>query len=102
MREITTRNLVTVDKPLTKDFLRGMSGRDFGHGKRPCKVIISKNTFNIILRRVPAERHVYFGYKAVKLIYAYYKYSAGSLKQGWERYLPEEELPIKEDDETFL
>ena len=92
--------VVTVDKPLTKDFLRGMSGGVpiLGTVTRPCKVnYISKNTFNIILtqglNRQIRRMCEYFGYKVVKLKRVrIMNIQLGSLKTGQWRYLTEEEL----------
>ena len=69
--------LVTVDKPITESFLRGMAGgvplRELGVTTRKCRVErVGKREFRIILtqglNRQIRRMCEYFGYRVVKLV----------------------------------
>lgn len=92
--------VVTVDHPLTKAFLRGMSSGVpiLDTVTRPCKVTyVRNNTFRIILtqglNRQIRRMCEYFGYKVVKLKRVrIMNIQLGDLKTGQWRYLTEKEL----------
>lgn len=92
--------IVTVDKPITNDFIDGMSKgvRILGTITRKCRVDkISKNTFRIILtegmnRQIRRMCEV-FGYTVVKLKRVrIMNVKLGSLPKGKWRYLTKEEI----------
>lgn len=92
--------IVTVDRPLTQDFLQAMSQGVpiLDTVTKPCKVsFVSKNTFRIILtqglNRQIRRMCEYFGYNVRKLQrIRIINVTLGSLQVGQCRYLTEDEL----------
>lgn len=92
--------IVTVDQPITQEFLEGMAGgvRILGQTTKQCKVKrLSKYTFNIILtqglnRQIRRMCEV-FGYNVVNLLrIRILNIRLNGLKTGEWRYLTEKEL----------
>lgn len=94
--------VVKVNKPVTKDFLKGMRAGVpvLDTVTRPCKVrCVDKYTFEIILtqglNRQIRRMCEYFGYRVVKLKRVrIMNIKLGGLKTGQWRYLTKEELTV--------
>lgn len=97
--------IVDVDKPITDEFLRGMSGGVpiLDTMTRKCKLEkIGKNTFQIVitqgLNRQIRRMCEFFGYKVIKLErIRIMNISLGNLKQGMYRNVSSEELSKLEE-----